>query len=305
MSVGFDSNAPGGYIQIVDPYYFQISPISFSLNQHSGRVNDLKLLNDTMLASGSDDSSIKIWDYSIGHCIKTITTSASVKSFLLLPNDLLAVALFNYNNIEILNWKTGIKTAKTLNHGGPVNALEAINNGRFASGSNDQYIYIWSLTNFAMQANIYCNDDVLCLKYLPNGVLASAVSSNVIYLWNLSTNAKVATLSGHTSTILCLEVLPNLDLASSESQSNYIWIWDINTQNRKYYLAGHTNVVNVLKMLPNGLLASGSSDHRVKIWNATKNSLVGQVDTNKAVYSLELLGIYIFSFYLAHFTFQK
>ena len=278
-------------MQIIDPYGFKFLSTTFSPNQHTDRVNSLKLLNDTILASGSYDSSIKLWEFSSGKYINTIPTSSPVKSLLLLPNNFLAVALDNSNNIDIYDWKTGNKQS-TLNHGGQVNALELLSSKKIASGSNDHYIKIWiCLPTGAVNFLYYldCSADVLCLKYLPNDFLASGVSGNSIYLWDLATNKKVAQLKGHSSTILCLEVLPNSDLASG-SEDFIIKVWDIFTYAHKYDLEGHSAAVTALKLLSNGFLASGSTDQKVKVWDPYNRTLVGEIDTNKAVYSLELLG---------------
>ena len=88
-------------MQIIDPYNFQFST-NFLANDHSNKVKALKLLNDTVLASGSDDNSVKIWEYATATCLKTINTGSPVNSLLLLPDDLLAVAMDN-SNIDVYN----------------------------------------------------------------------------------------------------------------------------------------------------------------------------------------------------------
>ena len=45
------------------------------------KVNALKILNETHLVSGSDDTNIKIWLISTGSCIRTINVGFIVKSF--------------------------------------------------------------------------------------------------------------------------------------------------------------------------------------------------------------------------------
>ena len=150
-------------------------------------------------------------------------------------------------------------------------------------------IYIWSVSTLTHTKRLDCSDDVLCLKLLPNGFLASGLAGSSILLWNLASGNKIATLTGHISSVLSLEVLPNRDLASG-ANDNSIKVWDINTHLHKYNLNNHGGAVNALKLLPNGFLASCSSDQSVKVWDTTNQKEVGQLDANKPLYSLELLG---------------
>ena len=42
------------------------------LTGHSGPVWSLLVLNDTLIASGSEDCMIKMWDWEYGECIRTL-----------------------------------------------------------------------------------------------------------------------------------------------------------------------------------------------------------------------------------------
>jgi len=60
--------------------------------------------------------------------------------------------------------------------------------------------------------------------YLQNGYLASGSGDKTIKIWNTHTGSEIRTLTGHTSEIFSLAVLPNGFLASvSEDKTIKIW----------------------------------------------------------------------------------
>jgi WD40 repeat protein len=80
---------------------------------------------------------------------------------------------------------------------------------------------------------------------------------------------EIKTLSGHTSYVLSLAVLPDGSLASGSSDTK-IKIWDTIKGIEIKTLSGHTSYVLSLAVLPDGSLASGSSDTKIKIWDTLK-----------------------------------
>ena len=66
-------------------------PFKKNLSGHSKSVFSLTVLPNGLLASGSDDNTIKIWDTDKGICVKTLSGhSKTVYNLTVLPNGLLA-----------------------------------------------------------------------------------------------------------------------------------------------------------------------------------------------------------------------
>jgi len=84
-----------------------------TLTGHTGGFRSLVVLPDGLLASGSLDSTIRIWNVTNGTCIKTLVGHSDyVTSLVILPNGLLKSGSYD-NTIRIWNVNTGI-TKKTL-----------------------------------------------------------------------------------------------------------------------------------------------------------------------------------------------
>ena len=93
--------------------------------------------------------------------------------------------------------------------------------------------------------------------------------------------SKATQLAGHSGSILCLQTLPDNQLASG-SADNSIKIWDVLTGECQATLSGHSAAVRCLQILPDGRLASGSFDKTIRVWNiatmACEAILTGHTD---------------------------
>jgi WD40 repeat protein len=78
------------------------------------------------------------------------------------------------------------------------------------------------------------------------------------------------TLTGHTSVLFALTLLPN-GLLASGSEDTKIMIWNITKTSPLYTLTGHTNQVRTLIVIDQEYLVSGSSDGTIKLWSLTSN----------------------------------
>jgi len=256
---------------------------------HTGDVNTLiKLSNDNLLASGSDDNTIKIWNLKTNSLIRTLSgSSGHVLSLAVLNNGYLASGSAD-KSIQIWNAETGQQIRKLNGHLGEVKSLAVLNNGMLASGSLDQSIKIWNTdfeqcSNFCVFRTIKAHkDSVLCLYALKNGNLASGGGNldPTIKIWNINyEDGLIKTFTGHYAAILTLVQIQNGNLISGSADKT-IKIWDMLSGNVLRTLVGHTNLVNDLAALypnggPNGYLASCSDDANVRIWDlaSTKNAV--------------------------------
>jgi WD40 repeat protein len=250
-----------------------------SLKGHSDAVSCLIMLSDGSLASGSRDSTIKIWDLNKKLTIKTLNGhTGPVTSLLSLSNENLAsssedktVKMWDIKEGKVLNTLTG--------HTDCVSVLTLLSSDYLASGSSDCTIKIWNINSGTLKKTIgHFEQPVHVLTSLPSGNLASVSRNNAIKIWDANEGTLLNILKGHTSCINALISLEN-GLLASASRDRTVRIWDVNECCLLNIFKGHQDVVLSLVYMKNGYLASGSRDNSIKIWDlhegVLKKTLVG------------------------------
>ena len=74
---------------------------------------------------------------------------------------------------------------------------------------------------------------------------------------NFENSKCIKTLTGHTSTVCCLQLIDTNTLASG-SYDNTIKIWNLNNSQYIKLLNGHTSTISCLQLIDQNTLASGS-----------------------------------------------
>ena len=116
---------------------------SLVLQGHTSQVYCLAALDHGRLASGSQDTSIIIWNLADGKQLAKLEGHTSPVRLAALGNDRLASGSSD-NSTIIWNLADGTH-AKLEGHTDTVNCLTALDDGRLASGSGDTSISIWSV----------------------------------------------------------------------------------------------------------------------------------------------------------------
>lgn len=207
-----------------------------TLTGHSLDVRSLAVSPDSkILASGSFDGTIKLWDLETGELINTLTGHAEaeelVASVAISPDGKFLVSGSNSygGTIKVWNLATGdlLYSLPKQTEGVAVVAVSA-DSKLFASGSED----------------------------------------TTIKLWDLDSGTLINTLKGHSGTIRSLAFGKDAQTLASGSEDTTIKLWNYATGELKSTLSGHLGNVQAIAFSPDGqTLASGSADNTVKLWN--------------------------------------
>lgn len=194
-----------------------------------------------LLATGSGDKTVKLWDVASGRELRTLGGHSGVISCVAFSPD-----------------------GRTL-----------------ASGSIDKTVKVWDVaTGRELRTLAGHTDRVASLAFSPDGsVLASASYDRAIRLWDTSAGQMLRVLNGHGSTVRSIAFSPDGHTLASGSVDKTIKLWDVASGQVLRTFTGHSGVINAIAFSPDGRkLASGSSDKTIKIWDAASGAELDTLD---------------------------
>jgi Ran GTPase-activating protein (RanGAP) involved in mRNA processing and transport len=188
------------------------------------------VLSPHLLASGSDDKTIKVWNVNTGACVKTLTGhNDCVSALAILPDRCLASGSGDCK-IKLWDVNTGVCITTLAGHGKRVCALAALPDWRLASGDCDGTVKLWHISGGTCVQTLEGNEGgVYTFTILPDDRLASGGRDCTIKLWNAKTGICMNTLTGHNEYVCSLVMLRDGRLASG-SVDGRIMLTELYTQ---------------------------------------------------------------------------
>ncbi|MEH2353025.1 serine/threonine-protein kinase [Nostoc sp.] len=240
-----------------------------TLTGHSDWIHSVAISPDgKILASGSCDTTIKLWNLATGELIRTLTGhSGWIHSLAFSPDGNILASGSEDKTIKLWNLATG-KLIRTLTgHPRWVNSVAiSSDNKTLASGSGDGTIKLWNRQTRTLTGH---SDSVISVAISrDSNILASGGFDNTIKLWNLATGEHIRTLTGHSNWVYSVAISPDGNILASGSYDGTIKMWNLTTGELIRTLTGHSDRVNSVAISPDGnILASGSFDNTIKLWN--------------------------------------
>jgi WD40 repeat protein/tRNA A-37 threonylcarbamoyl transferase component Bud32 len=258
---------------------------SLPLDDHTGEVNSLAFLPTpispthnqislglgSILASGSDDHTVKIWDLNSRQKIRTLKGhSGWVYSVAISPNAQTVVSGSNDKTIKIWDINTGKEIRALTGHRGLISAVAiSPDSAAIASASYDKTIKIWDInTGKVIRTLTGHTGEVLAVAISPDGEkIVSGSADRTIKIWQFQTGKEIFSIPAHTSDVNALDIGANGQKLLSSSDDKTVKLWNVNTGKAIRTFEGHTADVNAIAFSPNGeYMASGSDDRTVKLW---------------------------------------
>ncbi|WP_416212377.1 WD40 repeat domain-containing protein [Nostoc sp. DedQUE09] len=244
-----------------------------TLGGHANSVNGVSFSPDgKMLASASDDHTVKLWDTSTGQEIKTLIGHTNwIWGVSFSPDGKMLASASKDKTVKL--WDTSIgKERKTLTgHTNEVNRNSFSPDGKMlASASKDKTVKLWD-TSIGKERKTLTGHtkEVWGVSFSPDGkILASASHDKTVKLWNTSTGKEIKTLTGHRDAVWGISFSPDGKMLASASNDKTVKLWDKSTGQEIKTLTGHTEGVLGVSFSPDGkMLASASNDKTVKLWD--------------------------------------
>lgn len=227
------------------------APEKFSLSGHRNSINSVKFHPVfSLVASASEDATVKIWDYESGEFERTLKGHT--------------------NAVQDLDFD---KSGNML-----------------ATCSADLTIKLWDFQTYDCVKTLHGHDhNVSCVKFMPSGdQLVTSSRDKTIKIWETATGYCLKTLSGHDDWVRKLVISEDGALLVSCSNDQTVRVWNITKGDCLMILRDHSHVVECVTFAPpnitglvvddvkdaqdkagllKGYIASGSRDKSIKIWD--------------------------------------
>lgn len=220
-----------------------------------------------LLASGSGDSTARIWNLPKGNCGVYSTNVASQNSVILSHHEQQAVK--TSKDVTTLDWSKDGK--------------------RLATGSYDGVARIWSdegkLLNVLDQHKL----PIFSLKWNKSGkYLLSGSVDNTAIVWEANNGQVKQQFKNHGAPTLDVDWKDETTFATCSTDKS-ICVCEVGRFSPLRVFRGHTDEVNAIKWSPNGqFLASCSDDFTAKIWNLDYDKCVNDFkEHKKEIYTIK------------------
>ncbi|MCP4698409.1 MAG: WD40 repeat domain-containing protein [Gammaproteobacteria bacterium] len=279
-----------------------------TLKGHQNNVIPLVFSPDgKMLASGSKDKTVMLWDAETGNALKTLKShNDKVQAVAFSPDGTLLASGSEDNTIKLWEVNTGKLTATLTGHDktfmdykGVFSVAFSPDGKTLASANWDYSVMLWEMPGGKTLHLIKGHkkrfwgllkgegsgheNSVHTVAFSPDGeTLASGGFDNVIKLWEVSSGRLLNTLHWHSEWILCVTFSPDGRFLASSGHDKSVRLWDARTGKRLRLLKGHTKNVPSVSFSPDSqVLVSSSDDNTVKFWEVSSGVLLHTLKAHK------------------------
>ncbi|MFS7910271.1 putative transcription factor WD40-like family [Helianthus anomalus] len=220
---------------------------------------------ESLLASGSGDSTARIWTIRDGPCRSDAQNGPS--------------------NVAVLKHYRGRTNDKSKD----VTTLDWNGEGTLlATGSYDGQARIWSKDGELVNTLTKHKGPIFSLKWNKKGdyLLSGSVDKTAI-VWDIKTGEWKQQFEFHTAPTLDVDWRNNVSFATC-STDNMIYVCKVGDNRPVKAFAGHQGEVNAIKWDPTGsLLASCSDDSTAKIWSLKQDTCLHDLkEHTKEIYTI-------------------
>ena len=257
----------------------QAGALVYTLQGHRNRVTSVALsANGRMVASGSDDRTVRVWDAKTGQALHTLEHAGAVTSVALAADGRVLAAGCLDHAVHLWDTRTG-RALKTLpGHGGHVNGVALSADGQMVvSGGDDQTVRVWDAQSGQVKHILQGHTKPVSLVALSTdgSTLASASRDHTVRLWDGLTGRALHTLQGHDAAVTCIALSADGKTLASGTDDATVRVWDVQAGQSLLTLEDVPGKVTSLALSADGCtLVIGSDDRCVYLREASTGKVL-------------------------------
>ena len=226
----------------------------------------------TKIASGSSDSTIRLWDLASGKELSVLRGHESEVVSVAFSPDGKTLASGSYDKtIRLWNLASGKEITVMRGHESRVTSVAFSPDGtKLASAGDDWTIRLWDLARGKELLELKGHESkVISVAFSPDGTkLASGSDDKSIRIWDIASAKELSVLRGHKSGVTSVAFGSDGTKLASGSYDKSIRLWDIASAKELSMLAGHESLVTSIAFSPAGReLASSGGDGTIRLWD--------------------------------------
>ena len=252
---------------------------------HSTVVGSLAFSpNGHILASGSWDNTVKLWDVASGSLLWSGWQTGSVNAVAFAPDGSLLASGGGNTLVQLWEPQSGTNVQTLAGQGGTVCSLAWSPDGRLlASGCVDGSIWMWAPKlrepHTSVQVLAGHINWVTGLAFSPDGTQMASVSyDGTVKVWDIPNPGSFQTFSGHTDRVIRVAWSPDGRTLASCGHDKTIWLWNVKEGRARTVLYEHSAAVYTLAFTPDSRrLVSGSEDSTVRVWDVESGECLSTI----------------------------
>jgi WD40 repeat protein len=231
------------------------------------------------LASGSYDSTVKLWDAQSGGLERTLRHSAPVTAVAFSPDGKTLASASVDRTVQLRDIQTGVVTRTLEGHTSAVMSVAFSSDGKMlASGSIDGTVRLWDGRTGAVQRTLTApGSGVISIAFSADGkTIAAGGHDKLVRLWGVHTGILKQTLKGNASVVQSVAFSPDGAIVASGSLDKTVRLWNADTGELIRSLIGQGDLDDQSRSVafsPDGRVLASASYDSLRLWDVQTGAM--------------------------------